>query len=70
MRGQPCFSGAGAALGGWGLNDRVHLEQDDVFSSSPVLPILALPVLPGGILALPVLAGGHGGLSGGLGEFS
>ena len=44
-----------------GLNDRVHLEQDEVFNSSPVLPILALPVLAGGILALPVLAGGHGG---------
>lgn len=68
MRRQPCFSSAGAALGGWGLNDRVRLEQDEVLSSSPVLPILALPVFPGGIQALPVLAGGHGGLSGGLGE--
>lgn len=45
----------------------MHLEQDEVFNSSPVLPILALPVLGGGILALPVLAGGHGGRSGGLG---
>lgn len=61
IREQTCFSCAGAALGGKGLNDRVHLEQDEVFSSSPVLPILALPVLAGGILALPVLAGGHGG---------
>lgn len=44
MRGQPCFSSTAAALGGWGLNDRVHLEQDGVFRSTPVLPILALPV--------------------------
>lgn len=58
MRRQPCFACAAAALGEWGLNDRVHLEQDEVLSSTAVLPILALPVL----------AGGCGGLSGGLGE--
>lgn len=55
IRKQPYFSCAGAALGERGLNDRVHLEQDEVFNSHPVLPILALPVLAEVILALPVL---------------
>lgn len=41
------------------------LEEGEVSSSSPVLLILALPVLAGGMLALPVLAGGHGGQSDG-----
>lgn len=51
VRGQPCFLCAGAALGGRGLTGAVRSEQDEMFSSSPVLPIVALPVL----------AGGHGG---------
>lgn len=48
IREQPCFPCAGTALGGRGLTDTVQLEQDEMFSSSPVLPILALPVLAGG----------------------